>query len=157
LFRSPPECAAISATAGRRLLPTFLRCRRKVGRGAGAQPRYNFIHLSKDEIEILRCQFGTFDFMFQLDKTEKNQLVTNCDRFATLKHSSSCPYAFTENGVAMLSSVLNSETAVMVNMQIMRAFVRIRNLVACVAGSIIPKTTLPSGKRYFVKLITISV
>lgn len=70
------------------------------------------------------------DFMFQLDKTEKNQLVTNCDRFAKLKHSLSCPYAFTENGVAMLSSVLNSETAVMVNIQIMRAFTRLRNLVA---------------------------
>lgn len=67
--------------------------------------------------------------MFQLDRTEKNQLVTNCDRFAKLKHSSSCPYAFTENGVAMLSSVLNSETAVMVNIQIMRAFTRLRNLV----------------------------
>lgn len=70
------------------------------------------------------------DFMFQLDKVEKDQLVTNCDRFATLKHSSSSPYAFTENGVAMLSSVLNSETAVMVNIQIMRAFTRLRNLVA---------------------------
>jgi hypothetical protein len=70
------------------------------------------------------------DFMFQLDNTEKNQLVTNCDRFTKLKHTRSCPYAFTENGVAMLSSVLNSETAVMVNIQIMRAFTRLRNLVA---------------------------
>lgn len=70
------------------------------------------------------------DFMFQLDKSEKDQLVTNCDRFATLKHSPSCPYGFTENGVAMLSSVLNSESAVMVNIQIMRAFTRLRNLVA---------------------------
>jgi ORF6N domain len=69
------------------------------------------------------------DFMFQLDMTEKNQLVTNCDRFAKLKHSSSYPYVFTENGVAMLSSVLNSETAVMINIQIMRAFTRLRNLV----------------------------
>lgn len=68
--------------------------------------------------------------MFQLDEVEKDQLVTNCDRFAVLKHSSSNPYAFTENGVAMLSSVLNSETAVMVNIQIMRAFSRLRNLVA---------------------------
>jgi hypothetical protein len=74
------------------------------------------------------------DFMFQLDKTEKNQLVTNCDRFTKLKHSVSCPYAFTENGVAMLSSVLNSETAVMVNIQIMRAFTRLRNLVADNSG-----------------------
>lgn len=70
------------------------------------------------------------DFMFQLEKTEKNELVTICDRFANWKHSSTCPYAFTENGVAMLSSVLNSETAVLVNIQIMRAFTRLRNLVA---------------------------
>jgi hypothetical protein len=70
------------------------------------------------------------DFMFQLKKSEKEQLVTICDRFAKWKHSSTNPYAFTENGVAMLSSVLNSETAVMVNIQIMRAFVKIRNLVS---------------------------
>ena len=70
------------------------------------------------------------DFMFQLEKIEKDELVTICDRFAKWKHSSTCPYAFTENGVAMLSSVLNSETAAMVNVQIMRAFTRLRNLVA---------------------------
>jgi hypothetical protein len=68
--------------------------------------------------------------MFQLEKTEKDELVTICDRFAKWKQSSTCPYAFTENGAAMLSSVLNSETAVMVNVQIMRAFTRLRNLVA---------------------------
>ena len=39
------------------------------------------------------------DFRFQLNKTEKNELVTNCDRFKTLKHSTSNPYAFTEQGV----------------------------------------------------------
>jgi hypothetical protein len=38
------------------------------------------------------------DFMFQLEKTEKDELVTICDRFANWKHSSTCPYAFTENG-----------------------------------------------------------
>ena len=46
------------------------------------------------------------DFMFQLDKVETKELVTNCDRFASMKHSSVNPYAFTEQGVAMLSSVL---------------------------------------------------
>ena len=45
------------------------------------------------------------DFMFQLTKGEKNELVTNCDRFKTLKHSSVLPKAFTEQGVAMLSGV----------------------------------------------------
>ncbi len=43
-------------------------------------------------------------FRFQLDETEKLELVTNCDRFEKLKHSSINPYAFTEQGVAMLSA-----------------------------------------------------
>ena len=62
-------------------------------------------------------------FRFQLNDTEKNELVTNCDRFEKLKHSSVNPYAFTEQGVAMLASVLRSETAVKVSIQIMQAFV----------------------------------
>lgn len=66
------------------------------------------------------------DFMFALDKSEKDELVTNCDRFETMKHSSVMPYAFTEQGVAMLSSVLKSPTAVEVNIQIMLAFIAIR-------------------------------
>lgn len=47
------------------------------------------------------------DFMFQL--TEKEYVVTNCDHLKILKFSYQLPYAFTEQGVAMLSSVLNSE------------------------------------------------
>ena len=70
------------------------------------------------------------DFMFKLTKNEKAELVTNCDRFKTLKHSSALPTAFTEQGVAMLSSVLNSERAIEVNISIMRVFVRLRKLVA---------------------------
>jgi hypothetical protein len=50
-------------------------------------------------------------FRFQLSDTEKNELVANCDRFDMLKHSSSNPYVFTEQGVAMLSAVLRSEKA----------------------------------------------
>src|SRR5258706_14381527 len=48
------------------------------------------------------------DFMFELTNNERNELVTNCDRLANLKHSSVMPLAFTEQGVAMLSSVLRS-------------------------------------------------
>lgn len=70
------------------------------------------------------------DFMFQLLPTEKVELVTNCDRFRTLRHSTIMPYVFTENGVAMLSSVLNSERAISVNIQIMRAFTRIREMLS---------------------------
>lgn len=62
------------------------------------------------------------DFMFQLTKEEKAQLVTNCDRLSTLKHSSVMPMAFTEQGVAMLSSVLRSKKAIKINIEIMRAF-----------------------------------
>lgn len=69
------------------------------------------------------------DFMFQLTKVEKKQLVTNCDRFAPLKHSTSMPHAFTEQGIAMLSSVLNSERAINVNIAIMRTFVKLREIL----------------------------
>ena len=70
------------------------------------------------------------DFMFRLTKKEKDKLVTNCDRFQPLKHSSVSPRAFTEQGVAMLSSVLNSQRAIDVNIAIMRAFVHMRKMIA---------------------------
>ena len=65
-------------------------------------------------------------YMFQLSRQEKQELVTNCDRFVTLKHSTTLPYAFTEQGVAMLSSVLNSERAIKINIQIIDAFIALR-------------------------------
>ena len=64
------------------------------------------------------------DFMFELTKEETNQLVTNCDRLSSLKHSNVYPMAFTEQGVAMLSSVLRSNRAIEMNIEIMRAFAR---------------------------------
>lgn len=69
------------------------------------------------------------DFMFILTKNEAFELVTFCDRFHTLKHSTSPPTAFTEHGVLMLSSVLNSYRAIQVNIEIMRVFTRLRNLL----------------------------
>lgn len=69
-------------------------------------------------------------FRFQLTDSEKNELVTNCDRFENLKHSSNNPYAFTEQGVAMLSAVLRSDTAIKVSIQIINAFVEMRKLIA---------------------------
>lgn len=68
--------------------------------------------------------------MFQLTKGEKEELVANCDRFKALKHSTINPYAFTEQGVAMLSSVLKSDRAIQVNIQIMRVFTRLRQILA---------------------------
>ncbi|MFH1020953.1 MAG: ORF6N domain-containing protein, partial [Pseudomonadota bacterium] len=69
-------------------------------------------------------------FRFQLTQPENKQLVTDCDRFASLKHSTSLPYAFTEQGVAMLSAVLKSETAVQTSIYIINAFVRQRQFLA---------------------------
>lgn len=68
------------------------------------------------------------DFMFKLNSDELKELITNCDRFKNLKHTSSTPYVFTEQGVAMLSGILNSDRAIEINIQIMRVFVKIRQL-----------------------------
>lgn len=65
--------------------------------------------------------------MFQLTKTEWHELITNCDNLPEgVKFSPATPFAFTEQGVAMLSSVLKSKKALQVNIAIMRAFVFIR-------------------------------
>jgi len=69
-------------------------------------------------------------FRFQLTEAEKSELVANCDRLEPLKHASAPTYAFTEQGVAMLSAVLRSDTAVKVSIQIMQAFVSMRRLLA---------------------------
>ena len=71
------------------------------------------------------------DFMFVLTKKEtqnwRSQIVTSNSRFKMgLRYS---PFAFTEQGVAMLSSVLNSRTAIQVNIQIIRTFVRMKEVV----------------------------
>jgi len=69
------------------------------------------------------------DFMFELSQIEKAELVANCDRLVSLKHSSVNPLVFTEQGVAMLSSVIHSETAIQINIGIMRAFAQYRGLL----------------------------
>jgi DNA-binding PadR family transcriptional regulator len=70
------------------------------------------------------------DFMFQLTDQEfinlKSQIVTSS--WGGLRRAT--PYAFTENGVAMLSSVLNSKRAIQVNIQIMRTFTKLREMIA---------------------------
>ena len=72
------------------------------------------------------------DFMFQLTPEENAALRSQIVTLETGrgKHRKYLPYAFTEQGVAMLSSVLNSDRAVRVNIEIMRAFVRLRQLLA---------------------------
>lgn len=71
----------------------------------------------------------TEDFMFQLNSKELKELVPNWHQFKSYKHSSVNPFAFTEQGIAMLSSVLRSKKAVKVNIEIMRAFVELRKHV----------------------------
>ena len=71
------------------------------------------------------------DFMFVLSASEfadwRSQFVTSKNDTMGLRHA---PMAFTEQGLAMLSGILNSERAIEVNIQIMRAFVRLRRLLA---------------------------
>lgn len=69
------------------------------------------------------------DFMFQLTKDEKEEVVTNCDHLRQLKYSPSLPYAFTEHGAIMAANVLNSQKAIITSVYIVRAFVRLREML----------------------------
>jgi hypothetical protein len=66
------------------------------------------------------------DFLFQVNDKEKNELVTNCDRFKMLKHSTVNPYVFTEEGIYMLAAVLKSDIAIDMNIEIIRTFKKLR-------------------------------
>jgi hypothetical protein len=70
------------------------------------------------------------DFMFQLTAIEKDEVVTMCDHLSKLKFAPTLPYAFTEHGVVMAASVLNSPRAVEASVFVVRAFVRLRHLAA---------------------------
>lgn len=70
------------------------------------------------------------DFMFQLTKEEENSLRFQFGSLKRGQHSKYLPYVFTEQGVAMLSSVLRSERAIQVNIAIMRAFVKLRQILS---------------------------
>ena len=82
---------------------------RAIKRNVDRFPSDFMIQLNKEEFENLRFQFGT------------------SSRWGGRRY---LPYAFTEQGVAMLSSVLNSDRAIKVNIEIMRAFVSLRQLLA---------------------------
>jgi ORF6N domain len=69
------------------------------------------------------------EFMFQVTNKERNELVTNWHRFASLKYSSVLPYAFTEHGVAMISSILHSKRAIHINILIIKVFVKLREIL----------------------------
>ena len=69
------------------------------------------------------------DFMFELSESEKKQLLIQESRLANLKFSYAPIMAFSEQGVAMLSSVLHSKRAIYANIEIMRAFVSYRAML----------------------------
>ena len=70
------------------------------------------------------------DFIFQLTKDEKREVVANCDHLQLLKFSPARPYAFTEHGTIMAATVLNSERAIKASLFVVRAFVRLREILA---------------------------
>jgi len=88
---------------------------------------------TKALIQAVKRNIGRFplDFMFQLNNQE---VITLRSQFVTSKSGKGgrryIPYVFTEQGVAMLSSVLNSERAILVNIAIMRAFVKLRGMLS---------------------------
>jgi hypothetical protein len=69
------------------------------------------------------------DFMFQLTEQEKDQVVANCDHLKKLKFSPYLPYVFTEHGAVMLASILNSDRAIHVNIQIVRIYNKMREMM----------------------------
>lgn len=70
------------------------------------------------------------DFMFQLTAAEKTEVVAKCDHLAKLKYSPTHPYVFTEHGAIMLAAVLNTPRAIEVSVFVVRAFVRLREILA---------------------------
>lgn len=82
--------------------------------------------------EQVRRNMGRFpaDFMFRLTPEEKKEVVANCDHLKQLKFSSVLPHAFAEYGAIMLATVLNTRLAVRMSLQIVRAFVKLREILA---------------------------
>lgn len=70
------------------------------------------------------------DFMFQITAEEKQEVIANCDHLEKLKFSRTNPYAFTEHGTIMLANVLNTPTAIETSVLIVRAFVKLREILS---------------------------
>lgn len=101
------------------------------------------VMLDRDLAELYRVETKVFNqavkrnikrfppnYRFQLNENEKNKLVTNCDWLNSLKHSSSLPYVFTEQGVSMLSAILKSDKAIDISIKIIDSFVSMRKLIS---------------------------
>ena len=70
------------------------------------------------------------DFMFQITKEEKDGVILQFEHLQGLKFSAVLPYVFTEHGAVMLASVLNSDKAIEANIQIVRVFTHIRQMLS---------------------------
>ncbi len=69
------------------------------------------------------------DFLFQLTKDEKQEVVAICDHLSNLKYSNTNPFAFTEHGAIMAASVLNSPKAIDMSILVIRTFIKLRQLL----------------------------
>ena len=70
------------------------------------------------------------DFVFQLTKDEKLEVVANCDHLVGLKFSRTNPYAFTEHGAIMAAGILNSPKAIEISVLVVRTFVKLRQILS---------------------------
>ena len=78
-------------------------------------------------------------YIFSLNNEEKSELVTNCDRFEKLKHSTVSPTAFTEKGLYMLATILKSQIATLTTIAIIEAFANLREFSRIIKH--LPKVT----------------
>ena len=69
------------------------------------------------------------DFMFELTETEKTEVAAKCGHLRSLKYSPVLPYAFTEHGAIQAASILSSDTATEMSVEVARAFIRLRQLM----------------------------
>jgi hypothetical protein len=70
------------------------------------------------------------DFMFKLTQPEKDQVITICDHLKNLKYAKALPNAFTEHGAIRAASVLNTEKAIQITVYVVRAFVKLREMLS---------------------------
>ena len=105
-----------------------------VKRNLGRFPEDFMFQLTKEEAEFSRSQFVTMDNPAENEPVEalRSQIVTLKGRGHNIKY---LPYAFTEHGVVMMASLLHSETAISMSVQITRAFIAMRQTIATLAST----------------------
>lgn len=82
----------------------------------------------REQVRRNRLKFPS-DFLFELHPRERDEVVANCDHLETLKYSRRLPLAFTEHGAIMAAGVLNSQAAIETSIFVVRAFVRLKEVL----------------------------